>query len=113
MRDIRFRAWNKDTNEMHYTYNIHNGKGFGTLVFNFRPVMYSDNFNLMHYTGLNDKNGKMIYEDDIVEVGVQFPKKEVVFFEKGIFRTKTNALAVFNDTCLIIGNIQENPEMIK
>ena len=104
---IKFRAWNKDANTMHYTYNMHNGRGFGTLIFNFEPEMYSDNFEIMQYTGLKDENGKEIFEDDIVEVGAQFPKKENVFFKKGVFRTETNALAVFNDNCAIIGNIHQ------
>ena len=113
MRDIRFRIWVKETETMHLTYNMHNGKGFGTLLFNLNPEMYTDDYILMQYIGLNDKNGKMIYEDDIVEIGYQFPKREVVFFENGVFRTKTNALAFFNDTCSIIGNIHENLEIIK
>lgn len=82
---------------------------------------------LMQCTGLTDKNGKLIYEGDIIKIPNDFDtygmfageKREVYFYEGG-FRLKpkwdknsrgnwledTNAFE-------IIGNIYENPELLE
>ena len=53
MREIKFRAWNRDTKEMIYDlgYNKDAPK----------------QFIWMQYTGMKDQEGIRIYEDDIIE----------------------------------------------
>ena len=81
---------------------------------------------LMQYTGLKDKNDKEIYEGDIVDFD---GKKHMVTFANGGFgiwkEMRTNLYSdetrkyhepLWNlvvDGCEIIGNIYENPELIK
>lgn len=83
----------------------------------------SDNFILMQSTGLKDKNGVEIYENDII-VG-QFGYKEVVKIEEFNFITREDSCAGYGfklDSCNlddikkyveVIGNIYENPELLE
>lgn len=56
MREIKFRAWDKEFKEMNYP-----------LLFEFENGIQSDNEEavIMQYTGLKDKNGKESYIGDI------------------------------------------------
>lgn len=91
-------------------------------------IIIFDSFDgLIQCTGLKDKNGKLIYEGDIVKIPDDWndyklmagEKREVVF-NKGGFRLKPKWCNGFyvhwlEDTkCFeIIGNIYENPELLE
>ena len=70
MREIKFRAWDKRYNEM--IYDAHKTYDYGCFC---EGSIYSQSFSdileevdceVMQYTGLKDKNGKEIYEGDIL-----------------------------------------------
>jgi uncharacterized phage protein (TIGR01671 family) len=80
---------------------------------------------LMQYTGLKDKNGREIYEGDVLAFSnsPEIPKGHVHFKDGGwrVLRNIKLKTDWINDTYLrsytkrhvVIGNIYENPELLK
>lgn len=99
MRTIKFRAWDEE-NGMYPVEMLH---------FNKDGIHAPYVKEVMQYTGLKDRNGKEIYEGDVV--GDTFAGvPELVTFEDGRFSTKKGFdLAKVE----ILGNIYENPELLK
>jgi uncharacterized phage protein (TIGR01671 family) len=87
-----------------------------------RNVFYLKNIELMQFTGLKDKNGKEIYEGDIIQIDNAFGKiignYEVRWLEgkHGFDFWGFNKIAFGMSNSVIfkvIGNIKENPELLK
>ena len=91
-------------------------------VKSYANVMYRfDEIELMQFTGLFDKNGREIFESDIVKV---LNSLYTVFYdsEKGSFRLKphdkrwhTDYMSNFSHggNFEVIGNMYENPELLE
>lgn len=73
----------------------------------------TDRHILMQYTGVKDKNGKMIFEGDILKY--EWKDKEVIDFIE--FRpamfTYSGSIRINLDQDEVIGNIYENPELLE
>lgn len=113
-RPIKFRAWDKVSSKMIVTdFHI---TCFG-IVWNAHNPHDEVNYELMQFTGLKDKNGKEIYEGDVLRIGTS-PNAYPIYYdgEKAWFTTckKDNSyLDVGNwSHAKIIGNIYENPELL-
>ena len=70
-------------------------------------------------TGMKDKNGKLIYEGDIVEAYDYTIEHSQVVWDKGCYVLKSKDVAMYEHLSSyekkfkIIGNIHENPELLE
>lgn len=79
---------------------------------------YPKHYILMQCTGLKDKNGKLIYEGDIVNgsCGAYWGKMIVEYNVAGFVLNKNGKYLNFlegDNYIEVIGNIYENPELLK
>jgi uncharacterized phage protein (TIGR01671 family) len=68
MREIKFRAWDKDNKEMLYFDTLSWDDEYDNLYFNGDLHVPTYDLIFMQYTGLTDKNNKEIYEGDALKV---------------------------------------------
>ncbi len=110
-REIKFRAWDKISRVMHQWDDYAPSS----------EILNEDYCVLMQFTGLKDKNGKEIYEGDILTWQWNGMDKKYLIIED-IFTTWRKALEFESkgigrwelpSICEIIGNIFENPELLE
>lgn len=127
-REIKFRAWNGFTMISGDFCLTKEGEPFyfGTeLMGEIKvdiPIPYGKaDLELMQFTGLKDKNGKEIYEGDLIEYRIhpQYPA-EVYYDERDCgFRLRVNGEMQHDKTYPmmfaqeVIGNIYENPKLLE
>lgn len=125
-REIKFRAWdpkgtfNNGTPCMHMDVT-------GTTMFDY--IWHSDDFPKMQFTGIQDRNGKEIYESDIVKVKIRggysqhFEDieciKKVEYSEEKVCWKPFDVCHMWRDesgtfiAIEVIGNTYENPELLE
>ena len=122
----RFRAWDKKFKEMVQVDALVFDEQIIKVTYKNGNVAKEDlkNYVLMQSTGLRDKNGKEIFEGDILKVTnlsiwlevVSFNKNKAMFVSKEVKRKveETPLYDLFNTDIFeveIIGNIHTNPEL--
>ena len=123
-REIKFRIWDVENKEMLKVQELDFEPTFYGGRVAIRPEQYSDYFDtedmiLMQYTGLHDKNGKEIYEGDIVKIKYRDEDIGKVIYEHNGFSidvTNMNKnygrVSFVNNFMEVIGNIYDNPELL-
>lgn len=137
-REIKFRIWNGEKMiyksdhreyddyfwlELDGTFHGHTRTGdewFNEFYDEFNKI----NYELMQFTGLKDKNGKEIYEGDIILLPETNQKGIIEWYEKeSRFCVKGNdkkgnekrgelIKSFMQDLTIVVGNIYENPDLI-
>lgn len=137
-REIKFRAWNGEMHSWEEMISKTQSAGSEGISIDYPMYMLKPNYGIiwMQYTGLKDKNGKEIYEGDVVKMhrfievlgsnmGVSEGEQEDV----GHISIEPLGLAIncdsqedsgyllhlhglHEESFEVIGNIYENPELL-
>ena len=123
MREIKFKIYSKityDDKENKWLYLTLNNLMVNnpTLIEKFNDCIMRGS-KWLQYTGLKDKNGVEIFEGDLIIQQDYTEPLEVYFCEDccACFRARLNGFAnierIRGGECEIIGNVYNNPELLK
>lgn len=144
-REIKFRAWSNRDRCWIEAFSIHKTGLFSECInahieepqhiaiadAHWQDLSIQDDIMLMQFTGLYDKNGKEIYEEDVIEYtfadttlaikkvnlpiiftggafAIELLNNEPVYLRESITLSNRSANGIE-----VIGNIYQNPELIK
>jgi len=120
-KEIKFRAWDRKKKEMTYKPRVDDLKIDGTAWLDVNEALKFEerDYVLMQYTGLKDKNGKEIYEGDILRSSTKlnpdyrFEVKWEVPNSCGCCDQCSGWNVDIHTEYEIIGNIYETPELLE
>lgn len=115
MREIKFRIYDFELKKLFSDSMIK--IGLDGFVYKDEFFISDRKYQLMQYTGLKDKNGKEIYEGDILNYGtpkyIYFDEKEGRYLLKNDNIGYAFYVSDLVNQSEIIGNIYENPELLE
>ena len=123
----KFRAWMKSLKWMCDVTNISFDSKFVDICQQGDTERYTemsvefDEITLMQSTGLHDKNGKEIFEGDVVKLAKDVYSEptyyEVIRHRGGAYRLESKQhgceLWLRHTDCEVVGNVYENPELLE
>lgn len=115
MRKIKFRAWCETEEHMYDWENLLNQNLKNIFI-----IPEQCGYNIMQSTGLKDKNGKEMYEGDIIKCSFypdfifEIKFTELCWYMRKIPTSEYIKLSdVLYEELEVIGNIYDNPELLK
>jgi hypothetical protein len=117
MRQFKFRAWNKKHKYMTDDIDLYSSNGEWKWFYGDYAV--DDDFVIMQFTRLLDKNSKEIYEGDILKFPFEGYLRSWKLPENGRVEVKWMHYVYYpferlpEDKTEIIGNIYQNPELLE
>ena len=116
MREIMFRAWDKESNKYIYEYQ-------DKQIFEVYGFFSTDRFDYEQYTGLKDNQNRGIYDGDILEninpPGMEDCITSVVWNPiEACWYVENDDIDIYDPIynvigyCQVIGNIHETPELL-
>lgn len=123
MKTIKFRAWDIDSKKMLDVKAIDWDDKGNIISINYPEGKlypdedYGDHVVLMQFTGMCDKNGKEIYEGDILDTGKYEKKYGIVKWNEKdasfrITNVSSTTIGKANKFYEIVGNIYENQDLL-
>ena len=135
MREIKFRFWDKENKKMIYgaeeTYD-YGASGVPIMEDNFGLLLKNSGEYVMQYTGIKDKDGKEVYEGDIIWKRCEYNRQtyecwyEVIYEQTGFYLKIVNYSIDTNDDVkvgvkvgfpygdfYVVGNIYQNKELME
>ncbi|MFS8631297.1 MAG: YopX family protein [Bacillales bacterium] len=123
MKPIKFRVWLDEFNKMFYDVGLMGGELYVNIDGKGYDVVGDcRDFKLMQFTGIKDRNGREIYEGDLL----QHPNGTIAEIQYSDYLAAFVAVYAQNgdiemdfldkeivNTCEIVGNIYENPELLE
>ena len=128
MRDIKFRVWDNERNAMLNSKSVDIDFFEGKIEITSDTIRYDEvytdeikDFELMQYTGVKDKNGREIYEGDIItitldtgnvitgSVGMNNGQWSIKYYD----RYYSLVSIWYEMQPEVIGNIYENSELLE
>lgn len=129
-RPIEFRVWNKKEKYMSHGFGSNYFDGCNGQIYTKSEHMnITDRYEIMQYTGLTDKNGKKVFEGDIICQNDSSKKRySVVEFCSHLKSASRDSPSTFNtgyyactqggyklgfqEGFTVEGNVYENPELL-
>lgn len=136
MRDLLFRGQTRRKGEKvfmdgrlidaNWVYGgIFQGKGDFSIIYTYEPIekrpVYTDTVG--QYTGINDKNGKKVFEGDVLKLKrhiyvIEWKNGCLYASQKNFLKGNISARyllieGLVKDGAEVIGNVYENPELLE
>ena len=116
MRESKFRAWDKKHKIMVYLDRLNiTGDSVGWVddedgtEYEVGNAWKDEAFPLMQFTGLHDKNGKDVFEGDIVRHTADPKNPSPVIYHRGAFQVGNWPIGSFHESDIeVIGNTWES-----